>query len=244
MNKNFRKDSFWVGGKFTVLEIIKNAKRKILQIAIHERNKDILNQYNFKNIKFKIENDKFFNKLFSKNLDIHQGYAAEIETLKTIDLSEKIKQLNNSGLLLILDGINNSRNIGSIIRSSAALGCDAILIEKKNYNPKSNIMFRSASGMTELMDVIAVANINSTIQLLKKNNFWIYGMDANGPKNLHEFKFPSKTAIVFGSETNGIKNLVFKNCDEIIKIKINKNTESLNISNAVAIALAFARFNK
>jgi len=244
MNKNFKKDSFWVGGKFTVLEIIKNAKRKIHQIIVHEKNKKVLDEFNFKNIQVKIENDKFFDKLFKKDLDIHQGFAAEVEKLEKIDLISKINQLNNNGLFLILDGISDSRNIGSIIRTSAALNCDGILIEKKNYNYKNNLMFRSASGMTEVIDVIPIVNISSAIQILKRNNFWVYGMDAKGKKDIHELKFPSKVAFVFGSETNGIKNLVAKNCDEILKIKINKKTESLNISNAVSITLAFANVNK
>ena len=240
MNENLKKNSFWVGGKFTVFEIIKRERREILQIAIHEKNKDYLKKFNKKNIRYKIEGDRFFNKLFKNDIDIHQGFAAEVMPLKNVDLNEKLKNLDKNSIFLILDGISDSRNIGSIIRSSAALGCDAILIEKKKYNPKSNIMFRSASGMTELVDVIPVININNSIDVLKKNNFWIYGMSANANKNIMQTKFSNRSAFVFGSETNGMKNLVQKNCDELIKIKINKEVESLNISNAVSITLAIA----
>ena len=240
MSDNLRKDSFWVGGKFTVQEIIKNSKRKILQIAIHEKNRNFLYKSQNKNIPIKIENDKFFNKLFKKDLDIHQGWAIEILPIPPIDLNTKLNQLSSKSLFLILDGINDARNIGSIIRSSAALGCDAIIIDKKNYNPKSNMMFRTASGMTEVIDIIPVTNINNAIEILKKNNFWIYGMDANASTDIRSITFEPKIAFVFGSETNGIKKLVQKNCDKILKIKIKDETESLNISNAVSIALALA----
>ena len=240
MSDNLRKDSFWVGGKFTVQEIIKNSKRKILQIAIHEKNRNFLYKSQNKNIPIKIENDKFFNKLFKKDLDIHQGWAIEILPIPPIDLNTKLNQLSSKSLFLILDGINDARNIGSIIRSSAALGCDAIIIDKKNYNPKSNMMFRTASGMTEVIDIIPVTNINNAIEILKKNNFWIYGMDANASTDIRSINFEPKIAFVFGSETNGIKKLVQKNCDKILKIKIKDETESLNISNAVSIALALA----
>ena len=240
MSDNLRKDSFWVGGKFTVQEIIKNSKRKILQIAIHEKNRNFLYKSQNKNIPIKIENDKFFNKLFKKDLDIHQGWAIEILHIPPIDLNTKLNQLSSKSLFLILDGINDARNIGSIIRSSAALGCDAIIIDKKNYNPKSNMMFRTASGMTEVIDIIPVTNINNAIEILKKNNFWIYGMDANASTDIRSINFEPKIAFVFGSETNGIKKLVQKNCDKILKIKIKDETESLNISNAVSIALALA----
>ena len=240
MSDNLRKDSFWVGGKFTVQEIIKNSKRKILQIAIHEKNRNFLYKSQNKNIPIKIENDKFFNKLFKKDLDIHQGWAIEILPIPPIDLNTKLNQLSSKSLFLILDGINDARNIGSIIRSSAALGCDAIIIDKKNYNPKSNMMFRTASGMTEVIDIIPVTNINNAIEILKKNNFWIYGMDANASTDIRSINFEPKIAFVFGSETNGIKKLVQKNCDKILKIRIKDKTESLNISNAVSIALALA----
>jgi 23S rRNA (guanosine2251-2'-O)-methyltransferase len=240
MSDKLKKDSFWVGGKFTVQEIIKKSRRKILQIAIHEKNKKSLNEFQNKKIPIKIVNDKFFNKLFNKDLDIHQGWAIEILPISPLDLNTKLKSLNSKSLFLILDGINDARNIGSIIRSSAALGCDAIIIDNKNYNPKSNMMFRAASGMTEVVDIISVTNINNTIQVLKKNNFWIYGMDANASTDIRSINFEPRIAFVFGSETNGIKHLVQKNCDKIIKIKIKDKAESLNISNAVAIALALA----
>ena len=240
MNENLIKNSFWVSGKFTVLEIIKKSKRKILQIVIHEKNKDYLNKVKTDNIPLKLENDKFFNKLFKNDLDIHQGFAALVMPLPKIDLNEKLKKLEKNSILLILDGIRDSRNIGSVIRSAAALGCDAIVIEQKNYNPKSNLMFRAASGMTELIDIIPVINITNCITLLKKNNFWIYGMSADAKTDLKNIQFPNRSAFVFGSETNGMKTLVEKNCDELVKIKINKEVESLNISNAVSITLAIA----
>ena len=101
-------------------------------------------------------------------------------------------------------------------------------------------MFRAASGMTELIDIIPVINITNCITLLKKNNFWIYGMSADAKTYLKNIQFPNWSAFVFGSETNGMKTLVEKNCDELVKIKINKEVESLNISNAVAITLAIA----
>ena len=240
MNENLIKNSFWISGKFTVLEIIKRSKRKIVQIVIHEKNKDYLSKVRINNIPLKLESDKFFNKLFKNDLDIHQGFAALVMSLPKIDLNEKIKKIEKNSIFLILDGIRDSRNIGSIIRSAAALGCDAIVIEQKNYNPKSNLMFRAASGMTEHIDIIPVSNITNCITLLKKNNFWVYGMSADAKTDLKNIQFPNRSAFVFGSETNGIKNLVEKNCDELVKIKINKEVESLNISNAVAITLAIA----
>jgi 23S rRNA (guanosine2251-2'-O)-methyltransferase len=94
--------------------------------------------------------------------------------------------------------------------------------------------------MTEVIDIIPVTNINNAIEILKKNNFWIYGMDANASTDIRSITFEPKIAFVFGSETNGIKKLVQKNCDKILKIKIKDETESLNISNAVSIALALA----
>lgn len=238
MNSNLSDQAFWVGGKFTVQEIIKKKERKILKVALHKKNQSFAQTLVNENIDCEIENDLFFNKTFNRDEDIHQGYAALVMPLKKIELKEKLKKLKKNSIIIVLDGINDSRNIGSIIRSSAAFSVDAIIVEKKNYNPKSNMMYRSACGMTEVVDVIAVSNINNALKIIKENSFWVYAFDAKAKKDIKKIDFPPRVAFVFGSETHGLKDLVGKNCDERIKINISANVDSLNISNAVSIALA------
>ena len=179
MSDNLRKDSFWVGGKFTVQEIIKNSKRKILQIAIHEKNRNFLYKSQNKNIPIKIENDKFFNKLFKKDLDIHQGWAIEILPIPPIDLNTKLNQLSSKSLFLILDGINDARNIGSIIRSSAALGCDAIIIDKKNVKVSDEGYFVFGIDRDRKFDLTITKILDNKKDIILPNSCGFFGGEVN-----------------------------------------------------------------
>jgi 23S rRNA (guanosine2251-2'-O)-methyltransferase len=144
--------------------------------------------------------------------------------------------------LVVLDDITDQRNIGSIIRSCSAFNIDAVILLEKNYNPKSKMMYKSASGAMELLNVIPVSNITNALELLKKNNYWIYGLDGYAKESIEEQKWTTHNAFVFGSEGEGLRRLVKENCDHLIKIQINKEMESLNVSNAVSVTLGLFRY--
>jgi 23S rRNA (guanosine2251-2'-O)-methyltransferase len=141
----------------------------------------------------------------------------------------------------VLDDITDQRNIGSIIRSCSAFDIDAIILLEKNYNPKSKMMYKSASGAMELVNIIPVSNITNALEVLKKNNYWVYGLDGHAKENIEGQKWSKQNAFVFGSEGEGLRRLVKENCDHIIKIDINKEIESLNVSNAVSVTLGIFR---
>jgi 23S rRNA (guanosine2251-2'-O)-methyltransferase len=135
-----------------------------------------------------------------------------------------------------LDGVTDPRNIGSIIRSAASFKIDGIITKERHYPSESKLMYKSASGCMEHINIFEVANINSTIKNLRENNFWIYGFDSKGEKNFNEIKWNGNSVLLFGSEGFGIRKHTSKYIDFFVKIKINKNIESLNISNSAAIA--------
>jgi len=103
-------------------------------------------------------------------------------------------------------------------------------------------MYKSASGAMELLNVIPVSNITNALELLKKNNYWIYGLDGYAKESIEEQKWTTHNAFVFGSEGEGLRRLVKENCDHLIKIQINKEMESLNVSNAVSVTLGLFRY--
>ena len=96
-------------------------------------------------------------------------------------------------------------------------------------------MYKSASGAMEHMKIFEVSNINSTLKNLKDKNFWIYGFDGNGNKNFTDIKWEGNNILVFGSEGSGMHQHTSKYADFLVKIEINKNIESLNISNSASI---------
>jgi 23S rRNA (guanosine2251-2'-O)-methyltransferase len=102
-------------------------------------------------------------------------------------------------------------------------------------------MYKSASGAMELINIIPVSNIANALEVLKKNNYWVYGLDGHAKENIEDQKWSNQNAFVFGSEGEGLRRLVKENCDHVIKIDINKEIESLNVSNAVSVTLGIFR---
>ncbi len=230
---------FWIGGKHAVLSAIKNPKRKINKLITTQDNQKDFETKNFsKKFIIEIKDKKEIDKIFINENIVHQGVAAEIENIPVIELKEYLKNKNNlKNTVVVLDDITDQRNIGSIIRSCSAFNIDAIILLEKNYNPKNKMMYKSASGAMELINIIPVSNIANALEVLKKNNYWVYGLDGHAKENIEDQKWSNQNAFVFGSEGKGLRRLVMKNCDYLIKIKINKEIESLNVSNAVAITL-------
>ena len=167
---------------------------------------------------------------------MHQGYVAEIEHLDKLSLKEFIKQNKKNDVnLLALEGITDPRNIGSIIRSAASFKIDGILVKERSFPSESKLLFKSASGCTELINIFEVSNLNTSLKYLKYNNFWISGFDTNGKKNFLEHDWKGKNVLLFGSEGHGLKFQLKKNSDFLFYININKKVESLNVSNTVSI---------
>ena len=225
------KKPFWICGKHTVLSAINNPKRKIVEIIVGKNFDTSL----IKSNKIKQKDNYFIDKLF-KGIDIsHQNIAALVLPLQEIDLKKEIKQIKN---LLILESVTDPRNIGAIIRSAVAFNIDSIIIQKKYFNQNSVPMLKAASGAFEFIKVFSPVNLNQTILELKKNDFWVVGFDNRSSQNIYAYKWPKKNAFIFGSEGFGLRNLIQKNCDQMLKIPINQNIESLNVSNAVASVLS------
>ena len=156
-----------------------------------------------------------------------------------------LKESNNEPLVfLILNELQDDRNIGSIIRSAVAFGANGIIMNKRHFRSKSHEMFKTASGAMEHVAICLVSNLNNAIKILKENNVWVYAMDSDSKKDIFDYNFNNRSAFVFGSEGSGISDLVKKNCDEVIKIGISKNMESLNVSNAVSSVLSIYNYRQ
>ena len=229
-------NSYWISGIHAVQAALNNKERDVLEIVVLEENLNKL--LNANKIKISIQNKKFFNKIFKsedKNFT-HQGIAAKIRPLLKKNL-ENLLQDNNLNTVVFLDQINDPRNIGSIIRNCVAFNIKYLILENNSVNLKSNAMHKASSGYIENISIIEVSNINNALIKLKKENFFIYGMDSNAGKELASVNFVKKKIIILGSEGKGIRKNVSEKCNQLIKIKMNKETESLNVSNASAIIL-------
>jgi len=169
----------------------------------------------------------------------HQGFAAEISY--PMFFSEKdirsILNNNNTSRVLILDSIQDPRNLGACLRSALAFEFDAVLINKDGSAPINEYVFKTSVGAILNLNIFYVANLSRSISSLKEINYWVLGLDSNGEGSIFSEKFSPKTAVVLGSEGSGIRRLIKENCDHLIKIPISKKLESLNISVAAGITM-------
>ena len=233
------KKSFFIAGKHAVIGALKNPKRKVLKVFLTEESKKIIHRTNEKtnllrDIKIFYKTKKELDKYTGKENILHQGFIAEIEHLDPLSLKEFIKGKNNL-TLACLDEVTDPRNIGSIIRSASSFKIDGIIVKERHFPDESKLMYKSASGCMEQINIFKVSNINTTLKSLREKNFWVYGFDANSEKNFIEVDWKGNNVLLFGSEGFGIKKHTGKYSDFFVKIKINKDVESLNISNSAAI---------
>jgi len=233
------KRSFFIVGKHSVLEALKNPDRKVLRVFLTEESKKNIHRESkkqnlLKDVKVYFKNKKELDKYTGNEDILHQGYVAEIEHLEDLIVKEFIKNKTNL-TFACLDEVTDPRNIGSIIRSVASFDLDGIIIKERHFPKESKLMYKSASGCMEHVNIFKAPNINTTLKFLREKNFWVYGFDAKSKKNFTEIEWKGNNILLFGSEGFGIKKHTEKYADFLVKIEINQNIESLNISNSAAI---------
>ena len=237
------KRSFFIAGKHAVIEALKNPNRKVLRLFLTEESKKTIHREDnkknlIKEIKIFYKTKKELDKYIGKENILHQGFIAEIEHLEELVLKEFIKDKKNL-TLACLDEVTDPRNIGSIIRSASSFKIDGLIVKERIFPEESKLMFKSASGCMEHINIFKVSNINTVLKFLREKNFWIYGFDAKSEKDFTEIEWKGNNVLLFGSEGYGIKKHTSKYADFFVKIKINKNIESLNISNSAAIVFHY-----
>ena len=240
------KTSFFIVGQHAVIEALKNPKRKVLRLFLTEESKKNIHRKSPKknlleDVKVYFKTKKELDKYSTKENLLHQGYVAEIEHLEKPILKEFIKNKDNL-ILVCLDNVTDPRNIGSLIRSAVSFNIDGIIVKDRHFPSDSKLMYKAASGCLEHINIFEVSNINSTLKNLRERNFWVYGFDTRGEKDFTEVKWEGKNVLLFGSEGFGMRKHTEKYADFFVKIVINKNIESLNISNSAAIVFHYLSF--
>jgi len=233
------KSSFFIVGKHAVIEALKNPKRKVLRVFLTEESKKNIHRESprqnlLNNVKVYFKTKKELDKYCKNEGILHQGFVAEIEKLENPDLKDFIKNKKNLSLVC-LNEVTDPRNIGSVIRSAASFNIDGLIVKQRHFPNDSKLMYKSASGCLEHLNIFEVSNINSTLKYLREKNFWVYSFDAKSDKKFTNINWEGNNILLFGSEGFGIKKNTEKYSDFLVKIEINSNIESLNISNSAAI---------
>ena len=231
--------SFFIVGQHAVIEALRNPQRKVLRVFLTEEAKKNIHRKNqninlLKEVKVYFKSKKELDKYSSKEHLMHNGYVAEVEHLKQPDLKQFINKKNNLKFVC-LDEVTDPRNIGSLIRSAVAFNIDGLIVKERHFPRNSKLMYKSASGCMEYLNIFEVSNINSTLKSLREKNFWIYGFSVKSKKEFTNIKWEGNNVLLFGSEGYGIRKHTEKYTDFNVKINMNNKIESLNISNSAAI---------
>jgi len=223
---------FWIVGKHAVCEAIKNKKEQQLTLRFWSKTPIQLKLLHQVNLKLLIK--AFLIRYVKINIITIKAMQLKLRPFKKLNLKENVKNIKD---ILILNDINDQRNVGSILRNCLAFNIRNIIIPNKFYKANSMGLYITAAGSVEKINIYDVTNISNSIRLLKENDFWIVGFDQNSNDTIEKFSFNKKNALILGSEGFGIKQLVKSQCDHILKIDISNELESLNVSNASAVIL-------
>ncbi len=231
------KNQVLIYGRHAVMSALANPKRKIIKVMCLKEN--------IGEIKGKIADNKIatverkeLDKLVSADA-VHQGFVAVAEKLsiaKIEDICDAAQNCENC-YLLILDQVTDPQNIGAIVRSCAAFGCLAMIVQDKNSPQESGAMLKAAAGTYEYLPICRVTNLSRAIEQLKKAGFWIIGMDGYAKTNIDKLNKGGRLAVVMGSEGKGMRRLIEESCDMTVRLPIAENVESLNVSTAAAVVL-------
>ena len=246
LRKLVKKSTFYIVGKHAVVEALKNPKRRVVRVFLTEDSKKKIHKENqhinlLKNLSVFYKTKKELDKYCSREGITHQGMVAEIEHLDNVNIKDFINENKNRDdiNLVALDDVTDPRNIGSIIRSAASFNIDGIIVKERSYPSDSKLLYKSASGCTELINIFQVSNVNTTLKYLKSKNFWVSGFDSEAKKDFTNHNWKGNNILLFGSEGYGLNYQIKKNSDFLFRININVKVDSLNISNSASVVFHY-----
>lgn len=167
----------------------------------------------------------------------HQGIVIEIEKLPDIWLGDILDDAEEGRPLLVLDQVTDPHNVGAILRSAAAFDALGIVTQDRHAPPESGALAKAASGALETVPWVRVVNLARALEEIAEAGFWRVGLTGDATTTLAEALGPPKVALVLGAEGEGMRHNTQSHCDALARLPISERMESLNVSNAAAIAL-------
>lgn len=225
-------------GKNSVLEALISGEREINKILIanniHSDNKlnEIKKIAQAKGIVFQFVAKEKFQQWAEYN---HQGVIAQISPIKYADLEEFIEQKHENASLVILDGVEDSHNLGAIIRTCVCAGVSAIIIPSRRNVQINSIVEKTSAGAVNHIPIIKVNSLVSAVQKLKNSDWWVIATDASAKDNYYSINYCDMNfALIMGAEHAGVSKSLIKEADFLVKIPMLKDFNSLNVSNALS----------
>ncbi len=239
----------WLYGKHPVFLALQKKRREIFEILVTKNSvtelENFLQKNNIHNLqqRIKIVEAKYIEQFIGLH-QVHQGIALNCSAIplksqnNLLDEIEKLRaQEKKLPTILILDQLTDPHNIGAIVRSACAFGVTKIVFLEHNFPKETATISKSSSGMIENVDLYLVVNLSNLMMKLKEVDYWCIGLAGEAKEEIAKAREFTNVALVIGSEGEGIRDLVKKNCDLLVKIPMSDKVESLNASVAAAISL-------
>ena len=172
--------------------------------------------------------------------EVHQGVISEVILPPLLNEEFLIKSISENSsklLVLVLDSIQDPRNLGACLRSANAAGVDYVVINKDGSAPINALVHKTSAGAINSLKIFHVTNLSRIIKDMQKRGVWVIGLDGGSKSTIYDVNLTDSTAIVMGAEGKGIRRLIKETCDQLVTIPMSGNIESLNVSVATGIAL-------
>jgi len=230
-------------GTLPVLEVLRANSRRIEKILIADgarehRIAEIIDAARVNHVPFQRVARENLAKLVEPGAN-HQGVVALTASADYRDADELLEEIagRENPLVLILDGVEDPRNLGAILRVAECAAVDGTFIPEHRAASLTETVVKTSAGATEYTPVAKVKNLNRLIEELKKHNIWVIGTSGDAEQNYTDWDWKGACALVLGSEGKGLHRLVAENCDALVKIPMQGKIESLNVSVAAGVIL-------
>jgi len=170
----------------------------------------------------------------------HQGVVARVEAFRYLPFAEMIERIAPASIserILILDGLTDPRNFGALLRTADATGVRYVVIPKDRSAEVTPLAVKASAGAAHHVNIAKVTNLRRAILDVKKQGYWVAGLDADGVESIYGRSYPSRMAIVLGSEGTGVRPINLRECDFLLSIPMLGKVPSLNVSVAAAVFL-------
>ena len=227
----------WLYGLHAVRAALANKERRVKRALLTERAAEEIGKPLLGRVRFETANADAVSRVLPPGA-IHQGAALQCEPLPKRSLETVLAApFERHRIVIVLDQISDPQNVGAILRTAAAFGVTAAIVQDRHAPPESGALAKAASGALDIVPYVEVVNIARTLEELGSHGFWRIALAGEGDAELAEAVSERDVALVLGSEGSGIRRLVRERCDVTAFIPMDPKMESLNVSNAAAIAL-------
>jgi len=252
---NNSNNGFYIYGKNPVAELLKNKSKDVAEVAFVDFNdkdkrefSDILSAVKHAKIPARYIAKRDAERLVGDGVRT-QRVLAKLKSFKYLTYKEWQTQLDTDApkLVLVLDKVEDPQNFGAVVRSAGAAGVSAVFVANASQAPVTATVFKTSAGVITKVPIVQVANISDTLEKLKTDGFWSYGVTMqeasetdeydSGSKSMWGIEFDNNTALVVGAEGSGLSRIAKEHCDFLVHIPMEGGVESLNVSVAAALTM-------